>query len=64
MKLNDQFPVFASKIDKLNIEQKKEPLTDKQIKDLEKRLNLELPPSYKKFLKCTGGFWAFDELSS
>ena len=60
MNLDDQFPVFTSKINKLNIEQKKEALTDKQIKDLEVQLNIKLPPSYKKFLKCTGGFWAFD----
>jgi hypothetical protein len=54
-----QFPEFAASSDKLEIENELAPLTDEEISRLETRLNIELPASYKRFLKCTKGFSAF-----
>lgn len=58
MTLENQFPEFAANMDKLDIEQQLTPLTNQEIKNIEIKLGVELPPSYKRFLKCTGGFWA------
>ncbi len=57
--LENQFPEFASNMDNLDIEQRLGPLTGQDIIDIETSLDIELPPSYKRFLKCTRGFWAF-----
>lgn len=62
MTLENQFPKFATKMKKLQIENKLEPLNDEEIINLETKLNVKLPPSYKRFLKCTGGFWAYNDL--
>ena len=59
MSLEDQFPKFASKMNQLEIEHLLSPLTVQDINDIETRLKIELPPSYKRFLKCSRGFWAF-----
>ena len=54
-----QFPKFAANSDKIDIEYELDPLTDQEIGKLEKDLNIELPASYKRFLKCTKGFFPF-----
>jgi hypothetical protein len=53
-----QFPKFAASADKIKIEYDLAPLTDEEIRELEKGLNIDLPASYKRFLKCTRGFCA------
>src|SRR5580765_3987525 len=57
--LKFQFPKFAASADKIEIENELDPLTDQDISKLEKDLKIELPASYKRFLKCTKGFFAF-----
>ncbi len=56
--LQQLFPGFARQMHKLDVEDLAEPLTDTEIQNLEKILNIELPPSYKRFLKFTRGFTA------
>ena len=51
-----QFPKFAVSAYKLEIEYELNPLTDDEIRELEKNLHINLPASYKRFLKCTRGF--------
>ena len=52
------FPDFARSIDRLEIEDELHPLTEQEIANLEKELDIDLPPSYKQFLSCTKGFTA------
>jgi hypothetical protein len=56
--LEQQFPKFAANMHKLNMGQQLDSLSDQEISSLEARLNIQLPPSYKRFLKCTRGFTA------
>ena len=57
--LKIQFPKFAAIADKIEIENELAPMTGEEISNLEKDLNIVLPASYKRFLKCTKGFSAF-----
>ena len=58
-KLENEFPRFAAAFEKMEIEDIEDPLTGEEIADLESRLNVVLPPSYKRFLSCMQGFTAF-----
>lgn len=39
-----------------------EPATEIEINDLERKISIELPPSYKEFLKTTNGFKIINQL--
>lgn len=53
------FPTFASLLDRAFLEQVLPPLSDEKIAEIEAELGLELPRSYKLFLRCCGGLWLF-----
>jgi hypothetical protein len=53
------YPVFYQKIKEHNLENIHKALSQQEIDSIEKKLNVPLPKSYKKFLSNCGGFWAF-----
>lgn len=57
--LKTYFPNFWKNIEKLDIEDELDAITEEGILELEKNLGIVLPPSYKQFLLCTQGFEAF-----
>jgi hypothetical protein len=55
-----QFPEFYQRLmerDGAEIEHVLPPATEADIATIEERLCIELPASYKRFLKCARGFW-------
>ena len=57
--LKEQFPDFAAKLRKIDFEDQQEAFSEHDITRLQNELGVELPPSYKRFLRCTSGFSAF-----
>src|SRR4051812_11521638 len=54
------FPVFHQSLidrDGADIEEVLPPSTESEIAQLEQRLGLPLPESYKRLLRCVRGFW-------
>ncbi len=56
--LREHFPRFMARFE-TELEEVKPPLTTDEISQLETRLGLILPVSYKIFLRCTRGFQLF-----
>ncbi len=57
--LENNYTDFYNKRKQIDLEELKSGLSDSDIDSLEKKLDTKLPNSYKEFLKCCGGFWAF-----
>ncbi|MFN8206832.1 MAG: SMI1/KNR4 family protein [Bacteroidales bacterium] len=55
--LKDNYTDFYSKAIQIDLENVQNGLTNIQIDSIEKELKVNLPISYKQFLKCCGGFW-------
>jgi SMI1 / KNR4 family (SUKH-1) len=51
------FPTFASLVDQFDLENELPGATDAEIADIESKLTIALPQSYKKLLKASRGFW-------
>lgn len=58
--LQEHFPQFAQAIDAIEAEDFEPPTTEAALQVLEQELCVVLPPSYKRFLRCTRGFTALD----
>lgn len=58
--LKEHFPHFAQAIAAIEAEDFEPPTQEATIQAIEQKLGLVLPPSYKRLLRCTRGFTAFD----
>jgi hypothetical protein len=60
-RIRKRFPRFAANLDRglgRPLENVLAPATEDDITEIEARLGIPLPQSYKAFLRCTRGFWA------
>ena len=58
-RLTAAFPAFAAKLgngERFRLESVKPPATDDELNDLERRLGVKLPDSYRAFLRCARQF--------